>query len=126
MAIKELVLLPKGEKIPQTVEYLQHVMAVDAELMLKMDKQIKRLEDQLIRKQAAVMKWKGKYYKQALESKPTEGRTPLEPKPDKMFWKGRDLDTLSREELVSVVRQQVYMARARAQEIERRNRFLEE
>ena len=58
-----LARLPKSHKIPQTPQYLQHVMAADAEIMLKMDKQIRFLEDQLRRKEAKAMKWKGRYYK---------------------------------------------------------------
>ena len=37
---------PKGERIPQTVENLQKIMAEDAALMLEMSKTIKKLQHQ--------------------------------------------------------------------------------
>jgi hypothetical protein len=63
-----LARLPKAKQIPQTPKYLQHVMAADAEIMLKMDKRIRFLEDQLRRKEAKAMKWKSRYYKLKLQT----------------------------------------------------------
>ena len=52
----------KGETVPQTPESLQVIMAADAEIMLAQDKKIKQLEAKLLQKQAAVTKWRGRYY----------------------------------------------------------------
>jgi len=37
---------PKGETIPQTVENLQHIMALDAERMLDMSNELAKLRHQ--------------------------------------------------------------------------------
>ena len=54
--------LKKGQMVPQTIEDLQYVMSQDAILMEKLDRENRWLKDRLIRKQAAVVKWKAKYY----------------------------------------------------------------